>query len=65
MVENLKLQPMSKKKKELLKCKISNLTIIRLAKEKKRRDKNKLPPGISPSQMLELLQKFDEWCDQA
>lgn len=63
--KELKLPPMSKKKKELLKRKIKNLTKIRLAKEQKQRSNNKLPPGISPSQMLELLQKFDEWCDQA
>jgi len=59
------LPRMSEEKRNLLKSKIKKLTKLRLAREKEQRKKENLPPGISPSEMLTLLKKFDEWCEQS
>jgi len=55
---------LSKEKIELLREKIETLTKMRKEREERKKKNKKLPPGISPAEMVELLEKFDKWCEQ-
>jgi len=43
---------------------IKRLTEARLRREKRQKRQNRIPPGFTRDEFVELLNEFDEWCER-